>query len=125
LEQNGYIQGRIYKKTGNNKLPTIDKRTEPNLNRQKIIRTLINHSQENLSKYELVKLSLEKSKVSKIQNINETQSKFTGEEFLQLTFGDNIVIILPKKGTKRFWDQVQLYMDLYFRNQEEATEKDS
>jgi len=125
LEQNGYIQGRIYKKTGNNKLPAIDKRTEPNLNRQKIIRTLINHSQENLSKYELVKLSLEKSKVSKIQNINETQSKFTGEEFLQLTFGDNIVIILPKKGTKRFWDQVQLYMDLYFRNQEEATEKDS
>lgn len=125
MEQNGYIQGRIYKKTGNNKLPTIDKRTEPNLNRQKIIRTLINHSQENLSKYELVKLSLEKSKVSKIQNINETQSKFTGEEFLQLTFGDNIVIILPKKGTKRFWDQVQLYMDLYFRNQEEATEKDS
>jgi hypothetical protein len=78
-----------------------------------------------LSKYELAKLSLEKSKVSKIQSANETQSKFTGEEFLQLTFGDNIMIVLPKKGTKRFWDLAQQYMALYLGNQEEGTEKNT
>ena len=104
-------------------LTIIDKhQNTPSLNRQRIIRTLLNHSQENLSKYELAKLSLEKSKVSKIQSAKQTQSKFTGEEFLQLTFGDNITIVLPKKETKRFWDLAQQYMALYLRNQEEQTQ---
>ena len=107
-------------------LTIIDKQQNtPSLNRQRIIRTLINHSQKNLSKYELAKLSLEKSKVSKIQSAKQTQSKFTGEEFLQLTFGDNIMIVLPKKETKRFWEQAQQYMAVYLRNQEENTEKDT
>jgi hypothetical protein len=78
-----------------------------------------------LSKQELAKLSLEKSKVSKIQSAKETQSRFTNEEFLQLTFGDNIMIVLPKKETKRFWDLAQQYMALYLRNQEEGTEKNT
>ena len=61
------------------------------------------------------------SKYSKIQGPEPTESRFTDEEFLHLTFGNNILIVLPKKEIKRYWQQAQDYMNLYLRNYEEGT----